>query len=98
MITRVLGSEGVTAHLSIYGHRIRDCGRDLELVRAIHVIICIEIGLANKWQSVCKKISATMTTGSDSSTILVAEDQEHVREAIAMLLRGHGYSVVLCAS
>jgi phosphoserine phosphatase RsbU/P len=32
------------------------------------------------------------------STILVADDQEHVREAIAMLLRGHGYSVVLCAS
>ena len=39
-----------------------------------------------------------MTTGPDPSTILVAEDQEHVREAIAMLLRGHGYSVVLCAS
>jgi phosphoserine phosphatase RsbU/P len=32
------------------------------------------------------------------STILVADDQEHVREAIAMLLRGHGYEVVLCAS
>ena len=39
-----------------------------------------------------------MTAGPDPSTILVAEDQEHVREAIAMLLRGHGYSVVLCAS
>src|SRR5580698_432836 len=34
----------------------------------------------------------------DKSTILVAEDQEHVREALAMLLRGHGYEVVLCAS
>ena len=32
------------------------------------------------------------------STILVADDQEHVREAIAMLLRTHGYQVVLCAS
>jgi serine phosphatase RsbU (regulator of sigma subunit) len=32
------------------------------------------------------------------STILVADDQEHVREAIAMLLRAHGYDVVLCAS
>src|ERR1700760_705821 len=39
-----------------------------------------------------------MTTGPDPLTILIAEDQEHVREAIAMLLRGHGYSVVLCAS
>lgn len=39
-----------------------------------------------------------MSIGPDPSTILVAEDQEHVREAIAMLLRGHGYSVVLCAS
>ncbi len=34
----------------------------------------------------------------DESTILVAEDQEHVREALAMLLRGHDYSVTLCAS
>lgn len=34
----------------------------------------------------------------DPLTILVAEDQEHVREAIAMLLRGYGYNVVLCAS
>jgi serine phosphatase RsbU (regulator of sigma subunit) len=35
---------------------------------------------------------------SDPATILVADDQEHVREALAMLLRGHGYSIVLCAS
>ncbi len=35
---------------------------------------------------------------SDNTTILIAEDQEHVREALAMLLRGEGYSVVLCAS
>ena len=34
----------------------------------------------------------------EESTILVAEDQEHVREALAMLLRAHGYSVTLCAS
>ncbi len=39
-----------------------------------------------------------MTADKDSSTILIAEDQEHVREALAMLLRGHGYLVVLCAS
>ncbi len=39
-----------------------------------------------------------MAGTSDKSTILIAEDQEHVREALAMLLRGHGYSVVLCAS
>jgi serine phosphatase RsbU (regulator of sigma subunit) len=39
-----------------------------------------------------------MNPALDPSTILVAEDQEHVREAIAMLLRGHGYSAVLCAS
>ena len=30
--------------------------------------------------------------------VLIAEDQEHVREALAMLLRAHGYSVLLCAS
>jgi phosphoserine phosphatase RsbU/P len=35
---------------------------------------------------------------TDESTILVAEDQEHVREALAMLLRGHDYSVTLCAT
>ena len=29
---------------------------------------------------------------------MIAEDQEHVREALAMLLRGSGYSVLLCAS
>jgi serine phosphatase RsbU (regulator of sigma subunit) len=34
----------------------------------------------------------------DQSTILIAEDQEHVREALAMLLRGHGYAVTLCSS
>jgi len=39
-----------------------------------------------------------MSVMPDKSTILIAEDQEHVREALAMLLRGHGYSVVLCAS
>src|SRR5438552_209892 len=39
-----------------------------------------------------------MVTGSDKQTILVAEDQEHVREALAMLLRGNGYAVVLSAS
>jgi serine phosphatase RsbU (regulator of sigma subunit) len=30
--------------------------------------------------------------------VLVAEDQEHVREALAMLLRGDGYAVELCLS
>ncbi len=39
-----------------------------------------------------------MAATPDNLTILIAEDQEHVREALAMLLRGHGYSVVLCAS
>lgn len=39
-----------------------------------------------------------MTVSSDPATILIADDQEHVREALAMLLRGHGYSIVLCAS
>jgi sigma-B regulation protein RsbU (phosphoserine phosphatase) len=34
----------------------------------------------------------------DQLTILIVEDQEHVREALAMLLRGHGYSVTLCSS
>jgi sigma-B regulation protein RsbU (phosphoserine phosphatase) len=39
-----------------------------------------------------------MVATQDKSTILIAEDQEHVREALAMLLRGHGYEVLLCAS
>ncbi len=39
-----------------------------------------------------------MVTPQDKSTILIAEDQEHVREALAMLLRGHGYEVLLCPS
>jgi len=39
-----------------------------------------------------------MVAPTDEPTILIAEDQEHVREALAMLLRGHGYAVVLCAS
>ncbi len=39
-----------------------------------------------------------MSVPSENPTILIAEDQEHVREALAMLLRGHGYSVKLCAS
>ncbi len=39
-----------------------------------------------------------MAATSEESTILIAEDQEHVREALAMLLRGHDYAVTLCAS
>ncbi len=39
-----------------------------------------------------------MSAPADTVTLLIAEDQEHVREALAMLLRGYGYSVVLCAS
>ena len=37
-------------------------------------------------------------TPDEQPTILIAEDQEHVREALAMLLRAHGYPVLLCAS
>src|SRR5271165_6466441 len=39
-----------------------------------------------------------MPQENEQSRVLIAEDQEHVREALAMLLRGHGYSVLLCAS
>ena len=39
-----------------------------------------------------------MPDHDEQPTILIAEDQEHVREALAMLLRAHDYSVVLCAS
>jgi len=39
-----------------------------------------------------------MVPANQESIILIAEDQEYVREALAMLLRGQGYSVVLCAS
>ena len=34
----------------------------------------------------------------DPATILIADDQEHVREALALLLRGQQYSIVLSAS
>jgi len=39
-----------------------------------------------------------MVATADKPIILIAEDQEHVREALAMLLRGHGYEVQLCPS
>jgi len=39
-----------------------------------------------------------MVSAADESRVLVAEDQEHVREALAMLLRAHGYAVTLCSS
>ena len=39
-----------------------------------------------------------MVASQEESVILIAEDQEYVREALAMLLRGQGYSVTLCAS
>jgi serine phosphatase RsbU (regulator of sigma subunit) len=39
-----------------------------------------------------------MVAANEESFILIAEDQEYVREALAMLLRGRGYSVTLCAS
>ncbi len=41
---------------------------------------------------------ATMDPVPDKPTVLIADDQEHVREALALLLRGKGYAVVLCAS
>jgi sigma-B regulation protein RsbU (phosphoserine phosphatase) len=39
-----------------------------------------------------------MTTEQEHFDVLIAEDQEHVREALAMLLRSHGYSVRPCSS
>jgi len=39
-----------------------------------------------------------MPYDDEMPTILIAEDQEHVREALAMLLRANGYPVLLCAS
>jgi phosphoserine phosphatase RsbU/P len=39
-----------------------------------------------------------MVANQEEQMILIAEDQEYVREALAMLLRGKGYSVTLCAS
>src|SRR5271166_3298600 len=39
-----------------------------------------------------------MPQENEQSRVLIAEDQEHVREALAMLLRGNGYSVLLCTS
>lgn len=39
-----------------------------------------------------------MSQENENTRVLIAEDQEHVREALAMLLRTRGYSVLLCAS
>jgi phosphoserine phosphatase RsbU/P len=39
-----------------------------------------------------------MTDADEQSRILIAEDQEHVREALAMLLRAHGYVVASSSS
>ncbi len=39
-----------------------------------------------------------MVDSHEKPVILIAEDQEHVREALAILLRGQGYSVTMCAS
>ena len=39
-----------------------------------------------------------MQEDNEQSRILIAEDQEHVREALAMLLRSQGYLVLLCSS
>lgn len=37
-------------------------------------------------------------TPEPKATVLVADDHEHVREALAMMLRGDGYQVWLCSS
>ncbi|MGA9567689.1 MAG: SpoIIE family protein phosphatase [Candidatus Korobacteraceae bacterium] len=39
-----------------------------------------------------------MTDSIEPSRILIAEDQEHVREALAMLLRSRGYAVLMSSS
>jgi len=39
-----------------------------------------------------------MTDDNEQGKVLIAEDQEHVREALAMLLRTQGYPVLTCAS
>jgi sigma-B regulation protein RsbU (phosphoserine phosphatase) len=39
-----------------------------------------------------------MNQGEPKATVLVADDHEHVREALAMMLRGDGYHVCLCSS
>ena len=39
-----------------------------------------------------------MQKPSPKAKVLIAEDQEHVREALAMLLRGDGYEVELCST
>jgi sigma-B regulation protein RsbU (phosphoserine phosphatase) len=39
-----------------------------------------------------------MQKPNHKARVLIAEDQEHVREALAMLLRGDGYEVELCSS
>src|SRR5579864_3032210 len=50
-----------------------------------------------QWHASCTSLSQlAMPAAADNLNILIADDQEHVREALAMLLRGHGYSVVLC--
>ena len=51
------------------------------------------------WHSVCIcNCGPAMTEDNEQPRVLIAEDQEHVRDALEMLLRAHGYTVLLCSS
>ena len=65
----------------------------------LSLLVSSKIDRPPRWQAVCNIIKRNiMVATQDKSSILIAEDQEHVREALAMLLRGHNYEVLLCAS
>jgi hypothetical protein len=59
----------------------------------------VALGTADEWPLVCTfHCRPTMLNNNDQPTVLIAEDQEHVREALAMLLRAHDYPVLTCDS
>src|SRR5271165_5414708 len=82
--------------LFIFGQRVRIFGRTLRQ-RTTKALAAYEIASSSLADDL-HLVKATMDPASDKPTILIADDQEHVREALAMLLRGQGYSVILCAS
>jgi len=58
-----------------------------------------EITPSRRWQRICThNLGVMMVAEQEQPVVLIAEDQEYVREALAMLLRGQGYAVTLCAS
>ena len=85
--------------VSIFGHPSRVCGRAVAISTA-YLSAAVGDSPLNQLATHLHFTDAenNMVAANEEPVILIAEDQDYVREALAMLLRGHGYSVTLCAS